>query len=334
MKSYKNQGIKSARMRVADSKADEFALDEKLKTITLDRKLDVADKVTDTAFVSNAISFGGELLALNEDRKALNERRGRIKFGIDTYQNISEEEVDREITTLADVRAGKAKLSDVGTERFYVGKGENRIEFKGADFDAFGKMYQENKMSAMLLHGKQPNVANIYEKLIKAESGGEEDPLMAVSYAYDENTGVEDKTKPIAYGPSQLRPSTAMQPGYSRNIFEIADSMGIKYDAKDETSAIKLLQTKGLGKMMGFEYLQGLAKHYKGNIEKAVAAYNAGVGNIDKWSGNRADLKKETREYVEEILGDTKYDYSVNLGEGDSDFDMGDKTMWQYLMGK
>ena len=31
MKSYKNQGIKSARMRVADSKADEFALDEKLK---------------------------------------------------------------------------------------------------------------------------------------------------------------------------------------------------------------------------------------------------------------------------------------------------------------
>ena len=336
MKAYKNQGIKSSRMRLADSKADEFALDQELKTVTLDRKLDVQDKITETSSISDAISFGGELLSLNEDRKALNERRKNIKFGIDTYQNISEEDVTREMITLADVRAGKAKLSDIGTERFYVGEGEGRIEFKGADFDAFGKMYKDNKMSALLMNGKQPTAASLYEKLIQAESGGEEDPLMAVSYAYDENTGKEDKTKPIAYGPSQLRPATAMQPGkdISRNIFEIADSMNIKYDAKDEASAIKLLQTKGVGKAMGFEYLTGLSKRYDGNMEKAIAAYNAGIGNIDKWSGNRSELKKETQDYLKEILGDTKYNYKLNQGEGDSNFDMGDKTLWQYLLGK
>jgi hypothetical protein len=53
----------------------------------------------------------------------------------------------------------------------------------------------------------------------------------------------------------------------------------------------------------GTKYLASLLKRYGGDRRKALAAYNWGMGNVDKWDGKLASLPKETRDYLSRILG-------------------------------
>lgn len=52
--------------------------------------------------------------------------------------------------------------------------------------------------------------------------------------------------------------------------------------------------------------LRELLDRYRGNVVAALAAYNAGPGNVDKWGGSGLTLEgipfPETRAYVEEVL--------------------------------
>jgi peptidoglycan lytic transglycosylase len=62
----------------------------------------------------------------------------------------------------------------------------------------------------------------------------------------------------------------------------------------------------------GSYYLRYLLNHYDGNEMLAVAAYNGGLGNVDRWRAEaRADGNQltagaipfpETREYVQRVL--------------------------------
>ncbi len=47
--------------------------------------------------------------------------------------------------------------------------------------------------------------------------------------------------------------------------------------------------------MSGTRYLRQLIDHYRGNVRLALAAYNWGMGNLEKRPG---DLPKETRDYI------------------------------------
>ena len=64
----------------------------------------------------------------------------------------------------------------------------------------------------------------------------------------------------------------------------------------------------------GSWYLRWLLDHYGGNETLAVAAYNAGTGNVDKWIGSDPGLEAaeipfpETRAYVTKVL-DARTEY-------------------------
>ena len=95
-----------------------------------------------------------------------------------------------------------------------------------------------------------------------------------------------------AEGVTQLMPLTAKKPGY-----------GIK-GVKDKSEAEYI--------RVGKEYLGAMLKKFEGDAPKALAAYNAGVGNVMKAvekGGERwmdfLPKRKETLPYIDKILGTT-----------------------------
>lgn len=63
---------------------------------------------------------------------------------------------------------------------------------------------------------------------------------------------------------------------------------------------------------IGTKYLSNLLKKYDGNVEIAIVAYNAGIGNVDKWikenriNKNGSNLEKvpfkETNMYLRKVM--------------------------------
>ena len=104
-----------------------------------------------------------------------------------------------------------------------------------------------------------------------------------------------------AIGLMQLMESTAV---------EMANEIG------EEVVVKEALYNPQINIKIGTSYYAYLVKRYDGNKELALAAYNAGMGNVDSWIKNEiikedgSDLEnipfKETNNYVRKIIRDYK----------------------------
>ena len=153
-------------------------------------------------------------------------------------------------------------------------------EFFGIDF---GISREEKAPVAPSRPSGEHSIESIFPALIQAESGGKH---------IDEKTGKLTTSGRGAEGISQLLPSTAKKPGYGLQP--------VKDKSEEEYSRL------------GKEYLQKMYEKF-GNWEKALAAYNAGVGNVIKAEGKAERFggdwkeylpkKDETLPYIKKILG-------------------------------
>jgi soluble lytic murein transglycosylase len=139
-----------------------------------------------------------------------------------------------------------------------------------------------------------------HEDIIRQQARDKDlDPSLIAAVIYAESHFRDQTSAAGARGLMQITPQTAD---------EIARrSGGTEFEQGD-------LGTPQINISYGSWYLRWLLDHYGGNETLAVAAYNAGTGNVDKWIATDPGLRAneipfpETREYVAKVL-DARSDY-------------------------
>ncbi|HSZ14472.1 MAG TPA: lytic transglycosylase domain-containing protein [Solirubrobacteraceae bacterium] len=153
---------------------------------------------------------------------------------------------------------------------------------------------------ASMLHQAQRNLAlPLSDASIIREQAAEKklDPALIAAVIYAE-TKFDPRPSPAgAEGLMQILPSTAY---YLAHL-----SGGTRFTASD-------LSTPRVNLAYGSYYLRYLLDHYGGDEMLAVAAYNAGLTNVDEWVAHAHDEGArltvaaipfpETREYVRRVL--------------------------------
>jgi soluble lytic murein transglycosylase len=138
-----------------------------------------------------------------------------------------------------------------------------------------------------------------------AEKYGLSPFLIAAIIRVESNYEPDIKSSKGAYGVMQLMPDTSTW---------IIDAANFSESFKDS------LSNPAVSIQMGTWYLAWLHKQYEGNTHAAVAGYNAGQGNVNKWLQNgdwdgtleHVDMIPygETRHYVQRVqYYQTKYQH-------------------------
>lgn len=130
----------------------------------------------------------------------------------------------------------------------------------------------------------QDNFLDEFNQIGKAQATAEKfgaRPELVQSIIQQESGGQQSAVSPKgALGVMQVMPATAANPGFGVTPF----------DPKDPT------QNAAGGKA----YFEALLKHYNGDEQLALAAYNAGPGRVDKAGG--VPNIPETQKYVKQVM--------------------------------
>jgi soluble lytic murein transglycosylase len=110
----------------------------------------------------------------------------------------------------------------------------------------------------------------------------------------------------VIYAESRFRDQTS--DAGARGLMQITPETALDIAKRSEaqTFVLKDLGDPQINISYGTYHLRDLLDQYEGNVIAALAAYNAGSGNVDRWGG--ADLTlddirfPETRGYVEDVL--------------------------------
>ena len=149
-----------------------------------------------------------------------------------------------------------------------------------------------------------------HDDIIRQQAAEKElDPALIAATIYAESKFRErERSEAGARGLMQVTPATALEIA--------ARSEGTEFVVDD-------LFNPDINIRYGSFHLRELLDRYGGNEVAALAAYNAGPSNVDKWGGSSLELDgigfRETRAYVEEVLDkrqEYRSEYAGDLGLG------------------
>jgi soluble lytic murein transglycosylase len=152
-----------------------------------------------------------------------------------------------------------------------------------------------------------------HEDIIRQQAAEKHlDPALIAAVIYAESKFDPRTSRAGAVGLMQLLPQTAAYLAHR--------SGGTEFSLND-------LATPQVNISYGSYYLRFLTDHYGGQVEPALAAYNAGITNVDRWlAQSKTDVHgftisdipyPETRAYVERVLNaqrDYRRTYANRLG--------------------
>jgi soluble lytic murein transglycosylase len=152
-----------------------------------------------------------------------------------------------------------------------------------------------------------------HEDIIRQQAADKDlDPALIAAVIYEESRFRDQTSHAGARGLMQLTPDTAN--------FIARHSGGNRFEQAD-------LATPQINISYGSYYLRYLLDHYEGDEGAALAAYNAGIGTVDRWVQDAGGIESfdadshvgypETRAYVENVLerrGEYRDHYGDDLG--------------------
>jgi soluble lytic murein transglycosylase len=151
-----------------------------------------------------------------------------------------------------------------------------------------------------------------HEDIIRQQAREKDlDPALIAAVIYQESKFRDQTSHAGARGLMQITPETA--------DFIAKRSGGTAFTRED-------LATPQINISYGSYYLRYLLDRYDGDTELALAAYNAGETNVDRWvrdAGGRSEFGRddirfpETRGYVDNVFdlrGDYREEYAKELG--------------------
>lgn len=167
-------------------------------------------------------------------------------------------------------------------------------------------------VAPMLRHAvKELTLPLQHEDIIRQQAGEKHlDPALIAAVIYAETKFVPRASSAGAQGLMQIMPATAE--------FLAKRTKGTAFVASD-------LATPGINIRYGSYYLRFLLDRYHDHVVPAIAAYNAGLANVDRWIGPGDRLSSasipfaETRAYVARVLDARKryrHEYARELGLG------------------
>jgi len=137
-----------------------------------------------------------------------------------------------------------------------------------------------------------------HDDIIRQQAAEKElDPAMIAAVIYAESRFRDQESHAGARGLMQITPQTAR---------------AIEHLSGGTTFVMSDLSDPEINIRYGSYYLRYLLDRYDGDEVAALAAYNAGTGNVDEWGGADVELSDiafpETRAYVEQVL-DKRQEY-------------------------
>jgi soluble lytic murein transglycosylase len=174
-------------------------------------------------------------------------------------------------------------------------------------------------LCAALVTGLGPEVAREltlplrHDDIIRQQAEDKNlDPALIAAVIYEESRFRDQTSHAGARGLMQITPQTA--DAIAKH------SGGVRFKQSD-------LSDPQINISYGAYYLRLLLDHYGGNETLAIAAYNAGIGNVDRWvaeAGGPDEFESaehipfpETRAYVQNVTdrrGDYRDNYADELG--------------------
>jgi len=131
-----------------------------------------------------------------------------------------------------------------------------------------------------------------HEDIIRQQAAEKNlDPALVAAVIYSESRFIDQTSNAGAIGLMQITPQTAK---------------GIEAASGGTTFVTSDLRDPQINISYGCYYLRHLLDRYGQNEVAAIAAYNAGIGNVDSWGGSSLTVNDiqfpETRAYVQEVL--------------------------------
>ena len=146
-----------------------------------------------------------------------------------------------------------------------------------------------------------------HDDIIRQQAADKElDPALIAAVIYAESRFHDQESHAGARGLMQITPATA-------HVIERLSG--------GSTFVMSDLSDPEINISYGSYYLRYLIERYDGDEVAALAAYNAGTGNVDRWGGADIELGDigfpETRAYVEQVLDkrqEYRDEYASDLG--------------------